>query len=600
MGKIGNISNITLKATKVAFDTADVTKETYSKVFEPMKPAMGYEVAKFDWSQTIQAHTPQAIAPLESAIFDLANRSAMSLGTISEIVSVASSAGLAKTKSELIHYAEVSGKMGAAFKMGAVEVADMMSAWRAGMGLTQSEAEKLGDAVNHLGLRMGVGERDLGALVQNQGALAKGAGLNEVETAALGSAFLASGVGGEQADAAMESLFKTLTSGKYASEKQKAIFKDLNLDPEALASGMQTDATGTIKDVLTALNSVDPGKKIAMTSALFGKGAGGVAGLMANLNNYDNALDSTSDPSKYEGSVKKEAGDRSNLTANKKAVLDNQLNTSSVSMHAPLLSAANSALPVIGKAVTGLEFLAREFPKVAASIAALSISYDVLETVLDKFGSSDDSESSSSQNDASKRGKSSKKNKGKHKKKKGKGKRAKRRQKALNKANRIKAVKSPLTSPKPSMGAKIGSQFSKLARVGSFLKKGSTLRSIASVASLGLSFTPVGGAALLGGAALFAGGAALNKWWKKRKAQKAKMGSSSTQLGGRLNNAKFGKNKEGFRGTTTINFNPTIHVNGENSGTARRDVEKALGVSRDELKRLITQLIHEDRRTSYA
>ncbi len=586
MGKIGNISNITLKATKVAFDTADVTKETYSKVYEPMKPAMGYEVAKFDWSQTIQAHTPQAIAPLESAIFDLANRSAMSLGTISEIVSVASSAGLAKAKSELIHYAEVSGKMGAAFKMGAVEVADMMSAWRAGMGLTQSEAEKLGDAVNHLGLRMGVGEQDLGALVQNQGALAKGAGLNEVETAALGSAFLASGVGGEQADGAMESLFKTLTSGKYASEKQKAVFKDLNLDPEALASGMQTDATDTIKNVLTALNSVDPGEKIAMTSALFGKGAGGVAGLMANLNNYDNALDATSDPSKYEGSVKKEAGDRSNLTANKKAVLDNQLNTFGVSMHSPLLPIANSAVPVMGMAVSGLESLARKFPEVAGAIAGMKIAFSTMGGLFGKLKSSNDPDPLASRMGS-----------------RGKG-------RGLQRFNpfrrRTPRFNIPRTGPRVP-GIKLASKMPKaglFSRASKFLKVGRILsigaRIVPIIAGIISAITPLG-AVILGVIAAITAGTAIFAWLNKDKFDKPKKvdSSNSPQLETKLNKTNALKNEIQSQGTV-INFNPTIHVNGENAGTIRQGVEKALGMSRDELKRMITQIIHEDRRTSYA
>ncbi len=50
-----------------------------------------------------------------------------------------------------------------------------------------------------------------------------------------------------------------------------------------------------------------------------------------------------------------------------------------------------------------------------------------------------------------------------------------------------------------------------------------------------------------------------------------------------------------------INYAPEIHVHGmEGSSQIRQDVEKALGLSHDELRQMIADLMHDDRRLSYA
>ncbi len=50
-----------------------------------------------------------------------------------------------------------------------------------------------------------------------------------------------------------------------------------------------------------------------------------------------------------------------------------------------------------------------------------------------------------------------------------------------------------------------------------------------------------------------------------------------------------------------INYAPEIHVHGtEGSSQIRQNVEKALGLSHDELRQMIADLMHDDRRLSYA
>lgn len=54
------------------------------------------------------------------------------------------------------------------------------------------------------------------------------------------------------------------------------------------------------------------------------------------------------------------------------------------------------------------------------------------------------------------------------------------------------------------------------------------------------------------------------------------------------------------RGQVVVHFNPTINVSGHNSSGVRKEMDAALGVSEQRLRQVIIDIIHRDRRLSYA
>lgn len=67
---------------------------------------------------------------------------------LAQITAAAGQAGI--KEKDLIRFTETAAKMGVAFDMTAGEAGEMMAKWRAGMNLTQDQAESLADATNAL------------------------------------------------------------------------------------------------------------------------------------------------------------------------------------------------------------------------------------------------------------------------------------------------------------------------------------------------------------------------------------------------------------------------------------------------------------------
>ena len=93
-----------------------------------------------------------------------------------------------ETKQELVDFARTAATMGVAFDMAGNESGNMMAAWRSGMDLSQAKAIGLADAINYLSNNMNAQAKDLGEVLQRQGAVAKSAGLTEIQAASLGAA----------------------------------------------------------------------------------------------------------------------------------------------------------------------------------------------------------------------------------------------------------------------------------------------------------------------------------------------------------------------------------------------------------------------------
>ncbi|KAE9645300.1 phage tail tape measure protein [Pseudomonas sp. PB103] len=156
-----------------------------------------------------------------------------------------------------------------AFEMKAPDVADLLIGWRTSMGLNRAKTLDLADATSVLGSRLSASVADIGSIVSNYGASAKGAGLSPEQTAAFAAAMLNVNVNRADAGVALEKITTTLALGDNASASQKAVLAELKLDPKVLAAQMQGDAPGTIVEVLEALNKKSPEQQAGLAMTLF-------------------------------------------------------------------------------------------------------------------------------------------------------------------------------------------------------------------------------------------------------------------------------------------------------------------------------------------
>ena len=343
-------------------------------VAAPITQAVRFESAMADVRKVVDFETPQAFAEMSNDVLRLSTRIPMAAEGLSQIIASAGQAGIAKSRSELLEFAEDAAKMGVAFDIGASEAGSMMANWRSGMALDQAQALSLANAVNHLSNNMNANAGNLGEVIQRQGAVAKAAGLTEIQTASLGAALLSSGASPEIAATALKNLTGALTKGQAATKGQQDAFADLGLDAVAMAKMMQTDAVGAITTVFSRLKAMPVEEQSALISELFGEESkGAIAPLLVNMEKLHQAFDLTAEKTDYAGSMEAEYAQRSATTGNNLELMRNRVMRVAVSLGTILLPALNALLVPIGALFDFIGDLAVKFPTLTAVVVGAGV-----------------------------------------------------------------------------------------------------------------------------------------------------------------------------------------------------------------------------------
>lgn len=269
---------------------------------------------------------------------------------LTQLAAAAGQSGI--EKKDLAGFTGAAARMGVAFDMEAAEAGETMAAWRAGMGLNQQQAETLADAVNHVSNNMNAKARDISGVLKRQGAVATASGMSETQTASLAGALLAGGASEEVAATTMKNLLGALTKGDAATSSQQDAMETLGLDAVQLASGMQSDAIGTINQVFEALAGAPLEKQSALISQIFGEESkGGIMPLLKNQQLLQQAFGLTADQSAYAGSALEEYKNRA-------AVSEHRLGSAWRAIDRLGIVLGDSLLPVVGPVADGVAWLA--------------------------------------------------------------------------------------------------------------------------------------------------------------------------------------------------------------------------------------------------
>lgn len=131
-------------------------------------------------------------------------------------------------------------------------------------------ANMINDVANKNG---GVYARDLLGVMSRTGALMVNSGFSEDQALALSGALLSKGASEEQAATATKNISSRLTAGFAATTAQQNIYSMIGTDAETVAAGMQSDAMGTLLDVLDGIKDLNKEDQSAAISQLFGEEA---------------------------------------------------------------------------------------------------------------------------------------------------------------------------------------------------------------------------------------------------------------------------------------------------------------------------------------
>jgi TP901 family phage tail tape measure protein len=356
-----------------------------------LKPAIEMDSARADLKQAAQ-FTPRQSAEMAQSTQRIASAPLVAAGgtkavDLVKIESLAAKAGIVSDlpnasdrQFELLRFASDAGVAASAFKMPAMDVAEMMVGWRTSMKLSGAQAFDLADATNHLGkIPGGAKAADMGAVLQRDGAAATAAGLSPAQAAALTAALLNTGTQKADAGVALKSITTVMGKGDQASATEQAAWKQLGLEPKAVASGLRDKdaAPGTVMSVLAALNAQPAEKRPTLASTLFGNGDEAALRMAQNLTDVNGAFWQVKDKAQYatselgdKGSVKQDA--LSKTQQGQWNVWSTRNDRLSVATGNALAPTADSSLHSLGSLVDGLSELAETSPKATAAIVLVA------------------------------------------------------------------------------------------------------------------------------------------------------------------------------------------------------------------------------------
>ncbi|WP_367399050.1 phage tail tape measure protein [Pseudomonas mandelii] len=360
---------------------------------ELLKPAIEMNSAMADLRQAGQFTSRQSVEMAQSTQHIASAPLVAAGGTRSvdlvKIESLAAKAGIVSNlpnasdrQFELLRFASDAGVAASAFKMSAMDVAEMMVGWRTSMKLNGAQAFDLADATNYLGkIPGGAKAADIGAVLQRDGAAATATGLSPAQAAAFTAALLNTGTQKADTGSALNNITTALGKGNQVSAAERAAWGQLGLEPKAVASGLRDEdaAPGTVMAVLAALNAQPAEKRSTLASTLFGKGDEAALHMAQNLTDVNGAFWQVKDKAHYatselgdKGSVRQDALAQSKTQQGQLNVLNARNDRLSTATGNALAPTTDSALGSLGSLIDGLSELAESSPKATAAIVLVA------------------------------------------------------------------------------------------------------------------------------------------------------------------------------------------------------------------------------------
>ena len=384
--------NAALERTNARLDVArsgviDAVGSFYAlqaAIASPVRSAMALESAMADVKKVVNFADDAEVSAFTGQLLDLTKTIPMTVEGLAEIAAAAGQAGIAKN--DIIGFTEAAAKIGVAFDISAGDAGDAMAKMMTGLGMTLPEVVKLSDAMNHLSNAQASSAAEILDVVRRVGAQGKQYGFTAEQTAAFGSAMIASGAQADVAATSFMNMGRALTRGRSATKRQILALKELGLESEDVAKRMQDDAVGTTLDVMERIAALPAEMRAAVSSDLFGDEARALGPLLTNLDLVRESMGMVGDESKYAGSAFTEFGVRAKTFENRMTLFRNAMARVGIvignALLPPLTDLMNRLEPIIDRIgewisanpqlVAGLLAAAAGFIAFRGAIAALS------------------------------------------------------------------------------------------------------------------------------------------------------------------------------------------------------------------------------------
>lgn len=329
--------------------------------------AIKFEASMADVRKTVDFDTPQQFKEMGDDILRMSQEMPMSAEGIAKIVAAGGQAGIARD--DLKQFATDAIKMGVAFDISAEQAGDMMAKWRTAFGMDQGQVVQLADQVNYLSNTTAASSDSISDIVTRVGPLGQVAGISASQIAAIGASMASVGVESDVAATGIKNMALGLVAGAGATKSQQEAFAQLGLSAEDVAKRMQTDAQGTIIDVLSRIKELPKEMQASVLSDLFGKESiNAIAPLLTQLDNLKDNFNKVGDASQYAGSMDAEYQARVGTTANQLQLVKNNLAALAINIGSLLLPAVSAVAGGLAKAMGAVASFISEHQTLAAVI----------------------------------------------------------------------------------------------------------------------------------------------------------------------------------------------------------------------------------------
>lgn len=321
----------------------------------------------------------QNYAEMSKALLDLSTQIPMTAEDLTKLAAAAGQSG--KSISDLIEYdanGNISGflkdvaMVGTAMDITADQAGNWAAKWEKSLNMTHEEVMVLFDQINYLGANSATTAAEIAEVVNGAAALGDIAGMDAASTAALADAMLAMGVDASVASTSISRMLVNMSKGASATKKQQEAWAALGMSAEGVAKSMQTDATGTMLEVLEAIGNMDAEKQVATLNTLFGQWAiKGAAKLTGNLDVFTDALKMVSDPSLFTGSMEREFVIKASTSEALNTMMKNSFQALQIDFGTAFLPAKKELSLAMIDLMNGLRNNMPELSQLATSLATL-------------------------------------------------------------------------------------------------------------------------------------------------------------------------------------------------------------------------------------
>ncbi|WP_339416124.1 phage tail tape measure protein [Pseudomonas sp. RL_105y_Pfl1_103] len=341
------------------------------------RSATEFESEMANVNKVVNFKSPEQFKQMGDDITRMSEVLPMAAGDIAKIVAAGGQAGFASN--ELLGFAESAVKMGIAFDQTADQSGEMMATWRTSFKLTQGGVTDLADRINYLGNTGPANTKKISDIVTRIGPLGEVAGLASGQIAALGATMAGVGVEQEVAATGIKNFMLAMTKGASATKAQSQAFKAIRLNSKQVAKSMQTDAQGTILNILERIGKVDAASRVGLLTELFGsESVTSIVSLVSNLDLLKGNLNKVGDASLYAGSMEKEYAARAATTENNLGLLRNATTNVSKAIGNAMLPAVNAVVDAVRPMVVQFAKLVEANPEVVRGVAAAGIAFMAL------------------------------------------------------------------------------------------------------------------------------------------------------------------------------------------------------------------------------